>query len=327
MRRETVTVMVGELAMGSAFPVRVQSMLDASTMDTEACVAQAARVVEAGGELVRLAVPGVREAVNLGTIREAWRGLGYRVPLSADVHFSPEVAMVAARSADKVRVNPGNFPGGNDEDFEAGARRAREGFSRFLSCCRERGVAVRVGTNHGSLSGRITRRFGNTPEGMVEATMEFLRACAEEGFGEVVVSLKSSDCRVMVEAVRLLARRMEGEGMAFPLHLGVTEAGEGEDGRARSAVGIGTLLNEGLGDTIRVSLTEPPEREVAVARELIGCCRPLFRRDRRVLSPRCARPLVVGSGEAEAVVVPGGGAVVVEGVSLPVVGAGVSAFA
>jgi (E)-4-hydroxy-3-methylbut-2-enyl-diphosphate synthase len=291
------------MALGSGHPVRVQSMLDTSTMDTVACVEQAARIVAAGGEMVRIAAPGVREAANLGEIRALWRARGYRQPLTADIHFNPAAAMEAARHVEKVRVNPGNFaerrgapatPGvyTGEERAEA-ARYLRERLAPLIACCKERGVALRVGTNHGSLSDRVTSLHGNTPEGMVEATLEYLRACREEGFFNVVVSLKSSDCRVMVDAVRLLVRRADAEGLAFPLHLGVTEAGEGEDGRTRSAVGIGTLLNEGIGDTIRVSLTEAPEREIAVARELLRWCRPCYRADRPVLPGRFPRPVIV----------------------------------
>ncbi|MDR1274110.1 MAG: (E)-4-hydroxy-3-methylbut-2-enyl-diphosphate synthase, partial [Odoribacteraceae bacterium] len=302
MRRKTIQVTIGALTLGSEHPVRLQSMLNTNTMDTGACVEQAARIVEAGGELVRITAPGVREAENLKQIRAAWRERGYRQPLSADIHFSPEAAMVAARYVEKVRINPGNFADKRGaataltytgEQYAAGVQQLREKMTRFLACCREHHTAVRVGTNHGSLSDRVMSRYGNTPEGMVEATLEYLRVCRDEAFPDVVVSLKSSDCRVMVDAVRLLVRRMEEEGMAYPLHLGVTEAGEGEDGRVRSAIGIGTLLNEGIGDTIRVSLTEEPEREIPVARELIKWCRPLYRRDRPALPPRCSRPVIV----------------------------------
>jgi (E)-4-hydroxy-3-methylbut-2-enyl-diphosphate synthase len=275
-------------------------MLDTCTRDTIACVEQAARIVEAGGEMVRVTAPGLDDAANLACIQAEWRARGFRQPLVADIHFNPEGAMVAACHVEKVRINPGNFAeargGRSTDDEEAyadGARGVRERLLPLIARCREHGTALRVGTNHGSLSERVTRRHGNTPGGMVEATMEYLRVCRDEGFGDVVVSLKSSDCRVMVQAVRMLVRRMEEEGMAFPLHLGVTEAGEGEDGRVRSAVGIGTLLNEGIGDTIRVSLTEAPEREIPVARELVGCCRPRFRGEAPVLEERCARPVVV----------------------------------
>ena len=288
--------------MGSDYPVRIQSMLNTDTMDTEACVEQAIRIIEAGGELVRVTAPGVKEAQNLKNIREELRRRGYTTPLSADIHFNPVAAIEAACHVEKVRINPGNFADKRatfkelsytDEEYAGELRALREKFKAFLDVCRAHGTAVRVGTNHGSLSDRIMSRYGNTPEGMVEATMEYLRVCRDEAFDDVVISLKSSDCRVMVEAVRLLARRMEEEGMRYPLHLGVTEAGEGEDGRVRSAVGIGTLLNEGLGDTIRVSLTEEPEREIPVARELVECCEPCYRENPPVLEGRWSRPVIV----------------------------------
>ena len=288
--------------MGSDYPVRIQSMLNTDTMDTEACVEQAIRIIEAGGELVRVTAPGVKEAQNLKNIREELRRRGYTTPLSADIHFNPAAAIEAACHVEKVRINPGNFADKRatfkelsytDEEYAGELRALREKFKAFLDVCRAHGTAVRVGTNHGSLSDRIMSRYGNTPEGMVEATMEYLRVCRDEAFDDVVISLKSSDCRVMVEAVRLLARRMEEEGMRYPLHLGVTEAGEGEDGRVRSAVGIGTLLNEGLGDTIRVSLTEEPEREIPVARELVECCEPCYRENPLVLEGRWSRPVIV----------------------------------
>ena len=288
--------------MGSDYPVRIQSMLNTDTMDTEACVEQAIRIIEAGGELVRVTAPGVKEAQNLKNIREELRRRGYTTPLSADIHFNPAAAIEAACHVEKVRINPGNFADKRatfkelsytDEEYAGELRALREKFKAFLDVCRAHGTAVRVGTNHGSLSDRIMSRYGNTPEGMVEATMEYLRVCRDEAFDDVVISLKSSDCRVMVEAVRLLARRMEEEGMRYPLHLGVTEAGEGEDGRVRSAVGIGTLLNEGLGDTIRVSLTEEPEREIPVARELVACCEPCYRENPPVLEGRWSRPVIV----------------------------------
>ena len=288
--------------MGSDYPVRIQSMLNTDTMDTEACVEQAIRIIEAGGELVRVTAPGVKEAQNLKNIREELRRRGYTTPLSADIHFNPAAAIEAACHVEKVRINPGNFADKRatfkelsytDEEYAGELRALREKFKAFLDVCRAHGTAVRVGTNHGSLSDRIMSRYGNTPEGMVEATMEYLRVCRDEAFDDVVISLKSSDCRVMVEAVRLLARRMEEEGMRYPLHLGVTEAGEGEDGRVRSAVGVGPLLNEGLGDTIRVSLTEEPEREIPVARELVECCEPCYRENPPVLEGRWSRPVIV----------------------------------
>ena len=288
--------------MGSDYPVRIQSMLNTDTMDTEACVEQAIRIIEAGGELVRVTAPGVKEAQNLKNIREELCRRGYTTPLSADIHFNPAAAIEAACHVEKVRINPGNFADKRatfkelsytDEEYAGELRALREKFKAFLDVCRAHGTAVRVGTNHGSLSDRIMSRYGNTPEGMVEATMEYLRVCRDEAFDDVVISRRSSDCRGREEAVRLLERRVEAEGMRYPLHLGVTEAGEGEDGRVRSAVGIGTLLNEGLGDTIRVSLTEEPEREIPVARELVECCEPCYRENPPVLEGRWSRPVIV----------------------------------
>ncbi|GHV65211.1 4-hydroxy-3-methylbut-2-en-1-yl diphosphate synthase (flavodoxin) [Bacteroidia bacterium] len=270
-------------------------MLNTPTLDTEACVEQAIRIIEAGGQLVRLTAQNVKEAENLKNIHSQLRARGYTTPLSADIHFNPEAALVAARYVEKVRINPGNFVGFvaqklsteyatkrttesesamESANYAIDLKRLQEKFTPFLKVCREHGTAVRIGTNHGSLSERIMSRYGNTPLGMVEATMEYLRVCQDTGFENVVVSLKSSDCRTMIQAVRLLVKRMDAEGMRFPIHLGVTEAGEGEDGRIRSAVGIGALLNEGIGDTIRVSLTEAPEKEIPVAKEIIRICTP-----------------------------------------------------
>lgn len=283
--------------------MRVQSMLNTDTMDTEACVEQAIRIIDAGGELVRITAPGVKEAKNLANIHAELRRRGYTTPLSADIHFNPEAAMEAAKHVEKVRINPGNFVDKRatfqtlvytDEEYGEELRRLREKFTAFLDVCREHGTAVRIGTNHGSLSDRIMSRYGNTPAGMVEATMEYLRVCRDEEFDNVVISLKSSDCHVMVEAVRLLVRQMEKEGMDYPLHLGVTEAGEGEDGRIRSAVGVGTLLSEGLGDTIRVSLTEEPEAEIPVAENLAALCYKYETgADPVALKGRYSRPVLV----------------------------------
>lgn len=302
MRRSTKQVKVGEIYIGSDYPVRVQSMLNTDSMNTEACVEQSIRIIDAGGELVRITAPGVKEAVNLQHIHAELRRRGYVTPLSADIHFTPDAAMEAAKHVEKVRINPGNFVDRRatfkiltytDEQYAAELQRLREKFTAFLDVCREHGTAIRIGTNHGSLSDRTMSRYGNTPTGMVEATMEYLRVCQDEHFDNVVISLKSSDCRVMVEAVRLLVRQMETEGMNYPLHLGVTEAGEGEDGRIRSAVGIGTLLNEGLGDTIRVSLTEEPELEIPVAKDLVALCELAYRPNVPVLVGRFSRPVIV----------------------------------
>ena len=303
MRRKTTAVKIGKVVLSSEQPVLIQSMLNTPTMDTEACVEQAIRIIRAGGQLVRITAPGVREAENLKHIHEELRARGYDTPLSADIHFTPEAALVAARYVEKVRINPGNFVDKRAifkkldytaEEYAAELAALRKKFTEFLDVCRKHGTAVRIGTNHGSLSDRIMSRYGDTPAGMVEATMEYLRVCKSVGFEDVVISLKSSDCRIMVDAVRLLVREMRREGMAYPLHLGVTEAGEGEDGRIRSAVGIGTLLNEGIGDTIRVSLTEAPEAEIPVAAALLEVCgEPKFERSGDGLKGNCLHPVLV----------------------------------
>ncbi len=303
MRRKTNSVKIGNITLSSAEPVMIQSMLNTPTMDTEACVEQAIRIIEAGGQLVRITAPGVKEAGNLEHIHKALRARGYQTPLSADIHFTPDAALVAARYVEKVRINPGNFVDKRatfkkldytDEEYAAGLGILRKKFTEFLDVCKKHGTAVRIGTNHGSLSDRIMSRYGDTPAGMAEATMEYLRVCKSVGFEDVVISLKSSDCRVMVDAVRLLVREMKREDMHYPLHLGVTEAGEGEDGRIRSAVGIGTLLNEGIGDTVRVSLTEAPEAEIPVARRLVQLCnRPEFEKSGDILKGTSFRPVIV----------------------------------
>lgn len=303
MRRKTNKVRIGNLILSSDQAVMVQSMLNTPTMDTEACVEQAIRIIEADGQLVRITAPGIKEAENLKNIHKALCDKGYTTPLSADIHFVREAALVAAEYVEKVRINPGNFVDKRatfkeliytDEAYAAELEILKQKFAAFLEVCKANHTAVRIGTNHGSLSDRIMSRYGNTPAGMVEATMEYLRVCKATGFENVVISLKSSDCRVMVDAVRLLVRQMEREGMPYPLHLGVTEAGEGEDGRIRSAVGIGTLLNEGIGDTIRVSLTEAPEAEIPVAKQLVRMCnRPLYEKNATPLKGECSRPAVV----------------------------------
>lgn len=279
IRRKSSEVNVGGVPLGGDNPVRVQSMTTASTMDTEGCVEQAIRIIEAGGEYVRMTTQGTREAENMREIRAVLRARGYDTPLVADVHFNPAVADVAARYVEKVRINPGNYVDPartfrhidyTDEEYAAELRRIRERFVPFLDICREHGTAVRIGVNHGSLSDRIMSRYGNTPEGMVESCMEFLRICVDVNFKDVVISIKASNTVVMVQTVRLLVKEMDREGMAFPIHLGVTEAGEGEDGRIKSAVGIGALLAEGIGDTVRVSLSEAPEKEIPVARKLVA---------------------------------------------------------
>ncbi len=277
-RRETSQVNVGGTPLGGTNPIRIQSMTNTPTQDTEACVEQAKRIVDAGGEYVRLTTQGIKEAENLYNINAALRKDGYMVPLVADVHFNPRVADVAAFYAEKVRINPGNYVDAartfkhleyTDEAYAQELQKIRGRLVPFLTICRDNHTAVRIGVNHGSLSDRIMSRYGDTPEGMVESCMEFLRICVEEKFMDVVISIKASNTVVMVKTVRLLAAVMEKEGMHFPLHLGVTEAGDGEDGRIKSALGIGALLADGLGDTIRVSLSEAPEAEIPVARKLV----------------------------------------------------------
>lgn len=277
-RRQANEVYVGATPLGGAYPIRIQSMTNTVTMDTEACVEQAKRIIQAGGEYVRLTTQGVREAENLKNINMSLRSQGYDTPLVADVHFNPNVADVAALYAEKVRINPGNYVDAartfkkleyTDEEYAQEIQKIRERLVPFLNICKENHTAIRIGVNHGSLSDRIMSRYGDSPEGMVESCMEFLRICIAENFTNVVISIKASNTVIMVQTVRLLAQQMEAENMAFPLHLGVTEAGDGEDGRIKSALGIGALLCDGLGDTIRVSLSEAPEAEIPVARKLV----------------------------------------------------------
>ena len=277
-RRQANEVYVGATPLGGAYPIRIQSMTNTVTMDTEACVEQAKRIIQAGGEYVRLTTQGVREAENLKNINMSLRSQGYDTPLVADVHFNPNVADVAALYAEKVRINPGNYVDAartfkkleyTDEEYAQEIQKIRERLVPFLNICKENHTAIRIGVNHGSLSDRIMSRYGDSPEGMVESCMEFLRICVAENFTNVVISIKASNTVIMVQTVRLLAQQMEAENMALPLHLGVTEAGDGEDGRIKSALGIGALLCDGLGDTIRVSLSEAPEAEIPVARKLV----------------------------------------------------------
>ena len=277
-RRKTTVVRVGNVVIGGDNPVVVQSMANTSTMDTEASVEQAKRIVDAGGEMVRFTTQGQREAVNMAQISKTLKADGYDVPLVADVHFTAHTADVAAQYCEKVRINPGNYvdPGRTfkhleytDEEYAAELQKIETKLVPFINICKEHHTAVRIGVNHGSLSDRIMSRYGDTPEGIVESCMEFLRIFRREQFGDVVISIKASNTVVMVTTVRLLVATMDKEDMHYPLHLGVTEAGEGEDGRIKSAVGIGALLTEGIGDTIRVSLSEEPECEIPVARKLV----------------------------------------------------------
>jgi (E)-4-hydroxy-3-methylbut-2-enyl-diphosphate synthase len=277
-RRESSSVNIGGTPLGDNHPIRIQSMTTTSTMDTDGSVAQAERIIKAGGEYVRLTTQGVREAENLRNINIKLRSDGYNTPLVADVHFNPHVAEVAALYAEKVRINPGNYVDAartfrhmeyTDDEYEQEIKKIEERFIPFLDICKENHTAIRIGVNHGSLSDRIMSRYGDTPEGIVESCMEFLRICRREDFNDVVISIKASNTVIMVRSVRLLVSEIDKEGMHYPLHLGVTEAGEGEDGRIKSAVGIGALLADGIGDTIRVSLSEEPECEIPVARHLV----------------------------------------------------------
>ena len=276
-RFKTRVVKVGNLGIGGENPIAIQSMTITDTMDTIATVEESIRMIEAGCELVRITTPSKKEAENLQNIKDELRKRGYNTPIVADIHFTPNAAEIAARIVEKVRINPGNYADKKkfeeleytDESYIAELERIKEKFTPLVRICKEYGTAMRIGTNHGSLSDRILSRYGDTPLGMVESAMEFLRICEEYNYYQIVLSMKSSNTRVMVHAYRLLVKKMNAEGMNYPLHLGVTEAGEGEDGRIKSAVGIGTLLEDGLGDTIRVSLTEEPEYEIPVAKSLV----------------------------------------------------------
>lgn len=276
-RLQTREVLIGDVPMGAHHPIRVQSMTTTDTMDTRATVEQSVRMIEAGCELVRITAPSINEARNLENIKKELRARGYKTPLVADIHFTPNAAEVAARIVEKVRINPGNFADKKkfefieytDADYAEELERIRERFIPLVRICKEYGTAMRIGTNHGSLSDRIMSRYGDTALGMVESALEFLRIAEEENYHQIVLSMKSSNPQVMVQAYRSLIYRMGLEGMNYPLHLGVTEAGEGEDGRIKSAAGIGTLLEDGIGDTVRVSLTEDPEFEIPVARALV----------------------------------------------------------
>ncbi len=276
-RWRTRAVSIGSIGIGGDNPIRVQSMTTTDTMDTAATVAQSIRMIEAGCELVRITAPSKKEAENLAVIRKELRTAGFDTPLVADIHFTPNAAEIAARIVEKVRVNPGNYADKKkfdvreytDKEYDAELERIRERFTPLVRICKEHGTAMRIGTNHGSLSDRILNRYGDTPLGMVESAFEFLRVCRDENFHDIVLSMKASNTQVMVQAYRLLVHRMMELGWNYPLHLGVTEAGDGEDGRVKSAVGIGALLEDGIGDTVRVSLTEEPEAEIPVARALV----------------------------------------------------------
>jgi (E)-4-hydroxy-3-methylbut-2-enyl-diphosphate synthase len=277
-RRKTREVMVGNVGVGGANPIRVQSMTTTRTQDVDGTAAQAIALIQAGCEIVRITAPTVQDARAIGKTRGIIRAAGYKTPLVADIHFSPEAAMEAANHVEKVRINPGNYADSRkfavleytDAEYEAELERIRERFSPLVRRCKELGISMRVGTNHGSLSDRIMNRFGDTPLGMVESALEFLQIARDEGYLDIILSMKASNPKIMIQAYRLLVARMDALGWDYPLHLGVTEAGNGEDGRIKSAVGIGSLLDDGLGDTIRVSLTEDPVAEVPVAQRLAG---------------------------------------------------------
>jgi (E)-4-hydroxy-3-methylbut-2-enyl-diphosphate synthase len=277
-RLQTIEVKIGDLLLGSNHPIRVQTMTTTDTMDTKATVEQTIRCIEAGAELVRITAPSKNEAYNLLEIKKELRKRGYTTPLVADIHFTPNAAEIAARLIEKVRVNPGNYADKKkfefieytDAAYDEEIERIRERFTPLVKICKEHGTAMRIGTNHGSLSDRIMSRYGDSANGMVESAMEFLRIARGESFHNIVLSMKSSNPQVMVQAYRLLVQTMQQEfGICYPLHLGVTEAGDGEDGRIKSAIGIGTLLEDGIGDTIRVSLTEDPEFEIPVCKDIV----------------------------------------------------------
>ena len=295
-RRSSSPVQVGDLQLGGDAPIRIQSMTTTNTNDTEACVEQAEKIIKAGGELVRLTTQGRREAENLKNINAQLRADGFNTPLVADVHFNANVADVAALYAEKVRVNPGNYVDParvfkkieyTDAEYADELKKLEDRFVPFLNICKEHHTAVRIGVTHGSLSDRIMSRYGDTPEGIVESCMEFLRICKKEQFDNVVISIKASNTVIMVRTVRLLVDEMDRNDMHYPLHLGVTEAGEGEDGRIKSAVGIGALLADGIGDTVRVSLSEEPEAEIPVARHLVDY---ITKREGHLMVPATASP-------------------------------------
>jgi len=276
-RLKTSSVQIGNIEMGGNNPIRIQSMTSTNTLNTSETIDQSLRIIEAGGEIVRITAQGVKEAENLENIKKGIREAGFETPVAVDIHFNPKAAFTAAELIEKVRINPGNFVDKKSdalkgeftaEEYKEEIKKIEESLIPLLEICKKNKTALRIGVNHGSLSDRIMNLFGDTPEGMVESAMEFLRICVHERFFNIVISLKSSNTRVMVHSNRLLIARMIEENMEFPLHLGVTEAGEGEDGRIKSAVGIGTLLADGIGDTIRVSLTEAPEKEIPVAQKL-----------------------------------------------------------
>lgn len=297
-RRKTIPVKVGDVVIGGDNPIVVQSMTTVDTMDTMGSVEQCIRMIDAGCQLIRITAPSIKEAENLREIRKELRARGYQTPLVADIHFTPNAAEIAAKIVEKVRINPGNYADKKkfevieytDESYQEELDRIRERFLPLVKICKEHGTAMRIGTNHGSLSDRIMSRYGDTPLGMVESALEFLRICEDENFHDIVISMKSSNTQVMVQAYRLLVQKLEEGGFKpYPLHLGVTEAGDGEDGRIKSAVGIGALLEDGLGDTVRVSLTEDPEFEPPVAQALVD--RYLDRENHAAIKPIVNYPI------------------------------------
>jgi (E)-4-hydroxy-3-methylbut-2-enyl-diphosphate synthase len=299
-RFPTRVINIGNVPMGGSYPIRVQSMTNTDTMDTKATVAQAIRMIEAGCEYVRIAVPGRKEVENLKVIKKELYKRGYKTPLIADVHFNPRIAEIAATIVEKVRINPGNYldkrsrfprPALTPPSDGIAIEQISTKLAPLLKICKKNGTAIRIGTNHGSLSGRILDRFGDTPLGMVESAMEFARICEDQGFRDVVLSMKASNTRVMIQANRLLVERMKREKMDYPIHLGVTEAGAGEDGRLKSAIGIGSLLSDGIGDTIRVSITEAPENEIPVAYGILQSAGIRITRTEFISCPSCARTL------------------------------------
>ena len=298
---QTHQIQVGNLTIGGTAPVRVQTMANTDTNDIEGSVAQAIRAFKAGAELMRFTTQGMREAESLVKIHERLRTAGYSTPLIADVHFTPNVADFIAQYVEKVRINPGNYIKSikvkgdtsdyTDEEFFAEQEILRQRFVRFLDICKQHDTAIRIGVNHGSLSERMMNRYGDTPLGMVESALELMEFCRQEHFEKAVVSLKSSNTVLMVKAVRLLAQKMEEKDFHFPLHLGVTEAGDGEDGRIKSAIGIGSLLVDGIGDTIRVSLSEPPEAEIPVSYAILQATRQRITKTEFISCPSCGRTL------------------------------------
>ncbi len=295
-RFKTNVVKIGDLPLGGDYPIRVQSMTNTDTMDTKATVEQSIRMIEAGCEYVRIAVPGMKETENLREIKKALRLRGFTTPLIADVHFNPKLAELAATIVEKVRINPGNYTDKKngkaewtEQEYREELEKISERIHPLLRICQENGTAIRIGTNHGSLSLRIMARYGDTPEGMVESTLEFARICRSHGFHNLIVAMKASNTRVMIAANRLLVEKMKAEGLSYPIHIGVTEAGAGEDGRIKSAVGIGSLLSDGIGDTIRVSITEDPEFEIPVAYAILQATGVRITKTEFISCPSCAR--------------------------------------